>query len=212
MGRDKAAMAPAGSMASTLAIGMALLGAVVLVVVGNLDASVRPGELVVGGGFLGDLPHGGETGHQTVRSFKALVHESASNKALQSSLAHSMMGNGNVDSKKAKAIAAAAAEIAKVLKVPSARDLVLGKKGAEMSYGPSPRLVQKEVHSKKHKLAGWLKTPSSEGEFKYHHTAVHVKNGCPKCHNQMDLASAVHGWSDTPDRSVMGAQAYASAE
>jgi len=175
----------AGEWAPRLAAGIALLGAVALVAVGNLDSSIRPGEL---------------------------AHETRSNKALQSSLAHSMMGNGNVDSKKAKAIAAAAAEIAKVLKVPSARDLVLGKKGAEMSYGPSPRQVQKEVHSKKHKLAGWLKTPSSEGEFKYHHTAVHVKNGCPKCHNQMDLASAVHGWSDTPDRSVMGAQAYASAE
>ena len=87
-------------------------------------------------------------------------------------------------------VAAAAAEIAKVLKVPSARDLVLGKKGAEMSYGPSPRQVQKEVHSKKHKLAGWLKTPSSEGEFKYHHTAVHVKNGCPKCHNQVQCTCA----------------------
>ena len=165
-------------------------GAVALVAVGNLDSSIRPGELVVGGGFLGDLPHGGQTGHQAVRSFKELAHETRSNKALQSSLAHSMMGNGNVDSKKAKAIAAAAAEIAKVLKVPSARDLVLGKKGAEMSYGPSPRQVQKEVHSKKHKLAGWLKTPSSEGEFKYHHTAVHVKNGCPKCHNQVQCTCA----------------------
>jgi hypothetical protein len=81
---------------------------VAIVVVGNLDATVRPGELVVGGGFLGDLPHGGETGHQTVRSFKQLAASDASGKALQSSLAHSLMGNGNVDSKKAKAIAAAA--------------------------------------------------------------------------------------------------------
>ena len=183
-------------------------GAVAVVVVGNLEVSVRPGELVVGGGFLGDLPHGGETGHQQVRSFKELASSTASNKALQSSLAHSMMGDGTVDSKKAKAIAAAAAEIAKILKVPSARDLVLGKRGAAASYGPTPAQVHAAVHAKKHKLAGWLKTPSNEGEFTYKKEAARVHNGCPKCHNQMDLASAVHGWSDTPDRSVMGAHNY----
>jgi len=201
----------AGSMAPHMAVGMALLGAVALVVVGNLDSSIRPGELVVGGGFLGDLPHGGETGHQAVRSFKAFAASSASNKALQSDLAHSMMGNSNVDNKKAKAIAAAAAEIAKILKVPSARELVLGSRGAASSYGPSPAQVHKAVHAKKNALAGWLKTPSDEGEFKYKTAAVHVHNGCPTCHNQMDLASAVHGWSDTPDRSAMGAQNYDSA-
>ena len=187
-------------------------GAVAVVIVGNLEASVRPGELVVGGGFLGDLPHGGATGHQTVRSFKELASSTASNKALQSSLAHSLMGNGNVDNKKAKAIAAAAAEIAKILKVPSARDLVLGKRGAAASYGPTPAQIHTAVHAKKNKLASWLKTPSNEGEFTYKRQAERVHNGCPKCHNQMDLASAVHGWSNTPDRSVMGAHAYEDSE
>ena len=182
-----------------------------IVVVGNLDSTIRPGELVVGGGFLGDLPHGGENGHAMVRSFKELAADKHSSKALQSSLAHSMMGNGNVDNAKAKAIAAAAAEIAKIMTVPSARELVLGKKGAEASYGPSPEQIHHEAKAHSHKLAGWLKTPSNEGEFKYHTAAVHVKNGCPQCHNQMDLASAVHGWSDTPDRSVMGAHTYENA-
>ena len=125
----------------------ACAGAVAIVVVGNLDSTIRPGELVVGGGFLGDLPHGGETGHQMVRTFKELADSKANSKALQSSLAHSMMGDGNVDSKKAKAIAAAAAEIAKIMKVPSARELVLGKKGAEASFGPSPSQVHVAVHA-----------------------------------------------------------------
>ena len=191
--------------------GRVVAGAVALVVVGNLDASIRPGELVMGGGFLGDLPHGGMTGHQAVRSFKEYAASSKSNTALQSDLAHSMMGNGNVDNKKAKAIAAAAAEIAKILKVPSARELVLGSKGAAESFGPTPQQVHKAVHAKKHALASWLKTPSNEGEFKYKTQAEHVTNGCPTCHNQMDLASAVHRWSNTPDRSAMGAHNYDSA-
>jgi hypothetical protein len=182
---------------------------VAIVVVGTLDSTMRPGELVVGGGFLGDLPKGGENGHAMVRSFKELAASTRSSKALQSSLAHSMMGNKNVDSEKAKAIAAAAAEIAKIMKVPSARELVLGKRGAEESYGPDPSVVIRVVHE--HKLASWLKTPSDEGKFKYHTSAKAVKNGCPRCHNQMDLASAVHGWEDTPDRSVMGASTYANS-
>jgi hypothetical protein len=169
------------------------------VVVGHLDSTIRPGELVVGGGFLGDLPHGGETGHQTVRSFKELASSTGDAKALQASLAHKLMGNGDVSSKKAAAIAAAAAEIAKILKVPSARELVLGKDAAA-SYGPSPEQVHEAVHRKKHALASWLKTPSDEGKFSYKTQALHVHNSCPKCKNQMDLASAVHGWRDTPDR------------
>ena len=95
--------------------------------------------------------------------------------------------------------------------MPSARDLVLGKDAAA-SYGPSPTEIHEAVHAKNptHALASWLKTPSDEGRFTYKKEAMRVHNGCPQCHNQMDLASAVHGWSDTPDRSVMGAQSYDS--
>jgi len=181
-------------------------------------------ELLMGGGFLGDLPHGGENGHAMVRDMKAMVHSQAQAAKMQASLASSIMGGGTGGSSKARAAALrAAAEIAKVLDVPSARDIV---EGHARAHHAAVKPVESDVDttglasdSKKDKNpTPWLKTPKEYDEFKYSRTQKaqlkpvlqHCDHLDPSECNDEDTASQAHGWADTPDRSAMGVHSYES--
>jgi len=181
--------------------------------------TMRPDELLVGGGFLGDLPHGGMNGHQNVNNMKALVHSKANQKMLQSDIAGSIMGGKAVSGNdaKAKALAAAAAEIAKVLSAPSAREIVMHQASPDLSSADSDSDNSgSSGGGAKSQLAPWLKTPKDEGRFTYAHKAERLISPCATRHdyecNEEDEASAAHGWTDTPDRSVEGAATYEENE
>lgn len=124
--------------------------------------------------------HGGITGHENVNDMKALVHAQAGQNKLQSSIAGSILGGKEVSGKNAKAVAAAAAEIAKILSAPSAREIVLGQPSprADLSSAdprePSSSSSSGSGDGGHVKLATWLKTPKDEGKFSYTHRAKNI--------------------------------------
>jgi hypothetical protein len=171
----------------------------------------RPTELVVGGGFLGDLPTGGEHGNDKVRAMKELVHSAANQRQLQDALSSQMGMSQSVSDKKAEAIAAAAAAIAKILNVPSARSIVLGHAAVHHSSADaSPTNQDSSEQSSSssssskdvgQKLTPWLKTPKEEGRFTYHNKKLaNTFSMCSKrtdyeC-NEVDTASQVSRWQE----------------
>jgi len=184
-------------------VAAVVAGALLLIALITIAASGKDGrvELVVGGGFLGDLPHGGQTGHQAVNGMKDLVHQAASAKQMQSGIFKDLKGSSSLSGNKAKAVQAAAAEIAKILAQPSAREIVEGKSASSgaPSHDSSTSLSSSSSTSGKDP-APWLKTPKNEGEFSYSKRAPlrRVVSDCPdeiasQC-NEMDVASASHGW------------------
>jgi hypothetical protein len=179
-----------------------------MVVGGSLiSGQSKPSVLVVGGGFLGDLPTGGEHGNDKVRAMKELVHSAANQKQLQDALRSQMGMSESVSDKKAAAIAAAAAAIAKILDVPSARSIVLGHAAAAHHHSsadanPTTQDSSKDSSSSKdvgQKLTPWLTTPKEEGRFTYHHKKLaNTFSLCSKrtdyeC-NEVDAASQVRKW------------------
>jgi hypothetical protein len=193
-----------GLVCLTLSLALVVCGSLVS---GPSKSSVKPSELLVGGGFLGDLPTGGEHGNDKVRAMKDLVHHAANEKQLQEALSKQMgmSGSESVSQKKAAAIAAAAAAIAKILAVPSARSIVLGHAkaaasthDAETSDDSSSNSSNDDSDGKSigQKLTPWLKTPKDEGRFSYHHQKLaRTFSSCSKrtdyeC-NEIDPASQV---------------------
>ncbi|KAJ1494710.1 hypothetical protein T484DRAFT_2400562 [Baffinella frigidus] len=148
--------------------GAVLMACLVAAVV--VAPSSAPAELLMGGGFLGDLPHGGENGHSRVNDLKSDNSQGQTAAQKQASLALSIMDGAGGSSAKARTAAlAAAAEIAKVLDVPSAQSIVEG-------HGRAPRVVAPTTgdgdttglaSSKAKDPTPWLKTPKEYDEYTY---------------------------------------------
>eukprot|EP00292_Cryptomonas_paramecium_P022297 CAMPEP_0113675596 /NCGR_PEP_ID=MMETSP0038_2-20120614/8115_1 /TAXON_ID=2898 /ORGANISM="Cryptomonas paramecium" /LENGTH=164 /DNA_ID=CAMNT_0000592411 /DNA_START=145 /DNA_END=639 /DNA_ORIENTATION=+ /assembly_acc=CAM_ASM_000170 len=163
---------------------------------------------------------------------KSLVHSAADAKRVQQGLAQRLAGGRNLDGNQAKAVAAAAAEIAKILSAPSARDIVLGHAHVHRQQQLSAKTAtwdsvtgNDDSTSDSHTSSSsnsanptpWLKTPSEEGEFTYSHKKLaRTFSMCSHRHsfscNDEDTASQAHGWSTVPDRSVMGASTWRTQE